>query len=135
MSSKDPKATVTGRGFETQVGTSRVDTGAKGQGFGLSSGGGGDGGVRLGVDNFCCPEYIIDMRNRIIKNWNQRQNTTGVVTMFFTIQRNGEITEVQVEKPSGNAVSGSCLATGVDNDEDAGPASGRVSGATTTCAP
>ncbi len=104
VSSKDTKGTVTGRGFETQVGTSRVDTGAKGQGFGLSSGGGGDGGVRLGVDNFCCPEYIIDMRNRIIKNWNQHQNTTGVVTMFFTILRSGEITAVQVEKPSGNPV-------------------------------
>jgi TonB family protein len=103
-SSKDPKGVERGRGFETREGTARVDTGARGQGFGLSSGGGGgDGGVRLDV-NFCCPEYIVDMRNRIIKNWAQNQRTTGVVTMYFTIQRNGAITGIEVEKPSGNPV-------------------------------
>jgi protein TonB len=102
--SKDPAGTERGRGFETKVGSARVDTGAKGQGFGLSTGGGGDGGVKLDVTDFCCPEYIVDMRNRITKNWNQHQKTTGVVTMYFTIQRNGEITGVQVEKSSGNPV-------------------------------
>ena len=57
--SKDPKGTAVGRGFETQPGTAKVETGAKGQGFGLSSGGGGgDGGVKLDVANFCCPEYL-----------------------------------------------------------------------------
>jgi TonB family protein len=103
--SKDPKGTQRGKGFETQTGTARAETGAKGPGFGLSTGGGGgDGGVRLGVENFCCPEYIIDMRNRIINNWNQNQKTTGVVTMFFTIQRSGEITAVEVERSSGNPI-------------------------------
>jgi protein TonB len=104
VTSKDPKGTARGRGFETQAGTARVETGARGQGFGLSSGGGGDGGVRLGVENFCCPEYILDMRNRIIKNWNQAQKAPGVVTMYFTIQRNGEITAIEVERSSGNPV-------------------------------
>lgn len=52
-SSKDPSGTVRGRGFETQVGTARVETGARGQGFGLSSGGGGGDGVRTEGD-FCC---------------------------------------------------------------------------------
>src|SRR6188474_2409236 len=51
--SKDPKGTAVGRGFETQLGTAKVETGAKGQGFGLSTGGArGDGGVKLGVDGF-----------------------------------------------------------------------------------
>jgi len=104
VTSKDPKGTLKGRGFETQVGTARVETGARGQGFGLSSSGGGGGGVRLGVENFCCPEYIVDMLGRITKNWNQAQKAPGVVTMFFTIQRNGEITAIEVEKPSGNPV-------------------------------
>ena len=105
VSSKDPKGTAAGRGFETQQGTARVDTGAKGQGFGLSSGGaGGDGGVKLDVDNFCCPEYIGDMRERIIKNWNQNQKMSGTVTMKFVIQRNGQITEIQVGESSGNTV-------------------------------
>ena len=105
VSSKDPKGTAVGKGFETQLGTAKVDTGAKGQGFGLSTGGtGGDGGVRLGVSNFCCPEYISDMRNRIIKNWNQNQRTSGIVIMRYIIQRDGQITDIEVGTSSGNPV-------------------------------
>ena len=44
-----------------QKGTAVAETGAQGQGFGLSSGGGGDGGY-LDVANFCCPEYLATMR-------------------------------------------------------------------------
>jgi TonB family protein len=103
--SKDPKGTAAGRGFETQLGTAKVETGAKGQGFGLSSGGtGGDGGVKLDVADFCCPEYIGDMRDRIIKNWNQNQRTAGIVVMKYIIQRSGQITNIQVEVSSGNPV-------------------------------
>jgi len=103
-SSKDLKGTARGRGFETQAGTARMDTGARGQGFGLSSGGGGgDGGVRVDGD-FCCPEYLVNMRDRIRKNWNENQQTTGTVTMKFVIQRNGQITDIELERPSGNAV-------------------------------
>lgn len=105
VASKDPRGTAAGRGFETQQGTAKVDTGAKGQGFGLSTGGAdGDGGVRLGVSNFCCPEYIVDMKNRIIKNWNQNQKMAGVVTMRYVIQRNGQITDVEIGTSSGNPV-------------------------------
>ena len=105
VSSKDPKATAAGRGAQSQEGTTRVETGARGQGFGLSSGGGGgDGGVKLDVSNFCCPEYIIDMLNRIRKNWNQNQQASGVVVMKYTILRSGELTTIELEQPSGNAV-------------------------------
>src|SRR5687768_6885549 len=105
ITSKDPSGTTAGRGFETQKGTAKADTGAKGQGFGLSSGGtGGDGGVKLDVEGFCCPEYIGDMRNRIIKNWNQNQRAAGVVVMKYDIQRNGLITDIEVEVSSGNPV-------------------------------
>lgn len=105
VASKDPKGTAAGRGFETQQGTAKVETGAKGQGFGLSSGGsGGDGGVKLDVSDFCCPEYIADMRERINKNWSQNQRVAGTVTMYFIIQRNGQITDIKVEGSSGNPV-------------------------------
>jgi TonB family protein len=101
--SKDPKGTSTGRGAESQVGTARVDTGAKGQGFGLSSiGGGGTGGSRLDTANFCCPEYISDMVNRIHKNWNPQQQAAGIVFVKYTIQRSGQLTDIQVETSSGN---------------------------------
>jgi TonB family protein len=100
--SKDPKGTAAGRGVEAQAGTTRVDTGAKGQGFGLSSGGGGTGGGRLDTKDFCCPDYIVDMLNRIHKNWNQQQQATGIVFVKYTIQRSGQITDIEVETPSGN---------------------------------
>jgi outer membrane biosynthesis protein TonB len=110
-SSKDPKAVNAGRGAEAQAGTARVETGAKGQGFGLSSGGGGDGGIRLDVVNFCCPEYLIDMRARIQKNWIQQQQATGTVLMKYTIRRDGQIAEIEVERGSGNpTLSHHCLA-------------------------
>jgi len=102
--SKDPKGTARGRGVEAQEGTTRVDTGARGQGFGLSSGGGGGDGVRLDVSNFCCPEYIVDMRNRIINNWNQNQQASGVVVIKYTILRSGEITNIELEQSSGNGI-------------------------------
>lgn len=101
--SKDPKGTTTGRGAEAQPGTARVETGAKGQGFGLSSsGGGGTGGSRLDTTDFCCREYITDMVNRITKNWNPQQQATGTVFVKYTIQRNGQLTDIQVETSSGN---------------------------------
>jgi TonB family protein len=102
--SKAPRGTAAGRGSETRAGTAKIETGAKGQGFGLSTGGsGGDGGVRLDVD-FCCPEYIAEMRNRILRNWDQNQRASGTVIMMYTIQRNGTITNIEVEVSSGNPV-------------------------------
>jgi TonB family protein len=100
--SKDPAGTAAGRGAEAQAGSTRVETGARGQGFGLSSGGGGGGGFKLDTENFCCPEYVTDMLNRIHKNWNQQQQATGVVLMKYTILRSGQITDIEVETRSGN---------------------------------
>jgi TonB family protein len=100
--SKDPKGTAFGKGFETSAGTAKVETGAKGEGFGLSTGGtGGDGGVRV-EGTFCCPEYLTDLRDRIRKNWIERQQATGKVTMKFTVQRNGLITNIETAQASGN---------------------------------
>ena len=131
VTSKDPTGTAAGRAAETQKGTARVETGAKGQGFGLSSGGaGGDGGVRLGVEGFCCPEYIGDMRNRIIKNWNQNQRQAGVVIMFFTIQRNGLITDIEVERSSGNPVLDLAAQRALINTKTLGPLPSGYSGQT-----
>lgn len=104
VSSKDPKGTAVGRGFETQAGTAKVETGAKGEGFGLSSGGmGGQGGVKVPA-GFCCMEYIADMIDRIKKNWNQNQKVPGTVLMKYMIQRNGQITDIEVGTSSANPI-------------------------------
>ncbi len=98
--SKDPQGRAGGRGFETQKGSTTVETGARGQGFGLSSSGGGGGDSHLDVADFCCPEYLIDMRNRIMQSWDQQQQAFGTVLMKFTILRSGAITNIELERSS-----------------------------------
>lgn len=91
-------------GPEVRSGAARVDTGGQAIPFGglSTSGGGGTGGVRLDVGNFCCPGYIQTMIQRIRENWNQQQGAAGEVTVKFTIRRDGMITQVEVEKGSNN---------------------------------
>lgn len=102
VEAKDPKSNRPTKGEEIQKGESIADNKAKGQGFGLSSGGGGDSGY-LEVANFCCPEYLAVMRTQIMSNWNSRQGAAGVVHLRFVIQRDGRIVDITVEQSSGVA--------------------------------
>ena len=86
---------------QPQEGSTRVDTGARGQGFGLTAGGGGGTGVTVDTTNFCCPEYLVQMTTLIQNNWQSKQNVAGSVMMKFTITRAGTIENVQVEQASG----------------------------------
>ena len=88
-------------GAKPQEGTTQADTRNRGQGFGLSTAGGAGDGLKLDVGNFCCPEYIVDMRDRVTRNWRAQQGIVGTTTMKFTIQRDGTITDIQREKSSG----------------------------------
>jgi protein TonB len=90
-------------GAEPREGSARAETGARGQGFGLTTGGGGGTGAYLDVANFCCPEWLETAVQRIQQNWNHRQNITGQVTVKFTILRDGTIADAQVERSSGFA--------------------------------
>lgn len=99
-SAKDPRGRAPTKGTEVQPGSSVAETGARGQGFGLSQGGFGSGSY-LDVANFCCPEYLSTMLSLIRRNWDERQQASGTTVMKFTIQRNGEITDVQLERSSG----------------------------------
>jgi outer membrane biosynthesis protein TonB len=100
LASKDPQGHAVGRGFETQKGSTAVETGARGMGFGLSSSGGGGSGGHLDVKDFCCPEYLTDMLDRVRSNWVQQQDAVGTVMMKFTILRNGQIAAIETEQPS-----------------------------------
>ena len=46
-------------------GNAVADTGARGQGFGLSTGGGAGSGSTLDVADFCCPDYLVLMVDKI----------------------------------------------------------------------
>ena len=98
--SKDESGRAGGRGADTQKGSTTVETGAKGMGFGLSNVGGGGTGGHLEVENFCCPEYITEMVERIRSNWAERQQSVGTVLMKFTILRDGQITAITIEGSS-----------------------------------
>jgi protein TonB len=92
------------RGSETSTGNAVAYTGARGQGFGLSTGGGAGTGSTLDVADFCCPDYIVTMIDRIRSVWQQNQGASGDVIVKFTIQRSGQIVDPSVEKSSGSAV-------------------------------
>ena len=88
------------RGEEPQEGSAMADTGATGTGLGLSAGGGGYGGY-LDVGDFCCPAYLATMLDLVRHHWDARQQVPGETLVAFTIQRNGQITGVEVERSSG----------------------------------
>jgi TonB family protein len=71
---------------------------------GLSTSGGGGTGATLDVKDFCCPEYIVTMLQKIRANWSQQQGAEGHTIVKFTIRRDGMLTNVEVERGSGNAV-------------------------------
>ena len=92
------------KGTEVSSGQSLAMTGARGQGFGLASGGGPGSGSTLDVSDFCCPDYIVLMLQRIRSAWNMNQGARGLVWVKFKIQRSGALTDVSVDTGSGNPV-------------------------------
>ncbi len=89
------------RGARTTAGSAVAETGARGQGTGLSSGGGAGAGATLDVADFCCPDYLVLMTERIKSTWDQKQGVAGLVIVRFVIQRDGRLTEAAVERESG----------------------------------
>lgn len=100
----DAKGLTPVPGSDVQQGTAIVETGARGAGFGLSSGGGSGTGGYLDVGDFCCPEYLVVMQQLIRRNWTEKQPAGGESTVKFTILRDGLITDVELERSSGLAV-------------------------------
>lgn len=98
---EDARARRPAFGREIQEGSARVETGGKGSNFGLTTGGGSGTGGYLDVGNFCCPEYLETMLQVIQKNWNNQQQVSGQSQVKFTIMRDGTMTAVELEKPSG----------------------------------
>ena len=90
------------KGAEVREGSAVAETGGKGQGFGLSAGGGGVGAT-LDVANFCCPEYLSTMLDLINRNWSAKQQARGTTYMRFVIQKDGRIADATVERSSGDA--------------------------------
>jgi TonB family protein len=93
-------------GAEVKSGAARVETRNAAQvpfgGLAERSGASSSGGPRLDVANFCCPEYVDTMNQRIRSNWDQKQGAAGQTVVRFTIRRDGVLVNVEVAKTSGN---------------------------------
>jgi protein TonB len=90
------------KGKETAFGTAIAETGVRGQGFGLSTGGGAGSGSTLEITgDFCCPDYLATMITRIRAAWNQNQGAKGTSLIRFTINRDGSISNPSIFQGSG----------------------------------
>ncbi|MGQ0734287.1 MAG: TonB family protein [Acidobacteriota bacterium] len=99
---QEPRGRTPTTGPEVQKGQAVAETSARGQGFGLSTGGGGTAGY-LDTANFCCPEYLTTMLDLINRRWDSKQQAAGSTVVRFVIERDGTIRDVEVEKTSGYA--------------------------------
>jgi len=86
------------KGKEPTFGNAIADTGVRGQGFGLTTGGGPGTGSALEITgDFCCPDYLVTMAARIRAAWVQNQGgAKGQTIIRFTIQRDGTITNSEI---------------------------------------
>ena len=55
----------------------------------------------LDVKNFCCPDYLVTMLQLIQSRWNAVQQVTGEAVVVFRIQRDGRLTDIELERSSG----------------------------------
>jgi TonB family protein len=66
-----------------------------------STGGGTGSGLQIDALNFCCPDYLVHMIDRIGTNWVEQADVAGTNVVMFTIQRDGRIVDVVLEQSSG----------------------------------
>jgi TonB family protein len=83
-------------------GNTRVETGARGQGFGLATGGNGQRGIETETPNFCCPAYLEQVRIAIERAWERTPGAVGVTVVRFRIVRAGTFDTISIVQPSGN---------------------------------
>jgi TonB family protein len=97
-----------GTGTDTSKEAGKSGSGGKGKtGVGIGIGGSGEGGTGTGTGiPFPYPWYVDNVKTKIELNWRRPfvQQTTPqeyVTTIYFVIQRNGQVSEVKTENSSG----------------------------------
>jgi len=94
-------------------GSTRVETGARGQGFGLATGGNGQKGLEVETPNFCCPAYLEQVRIAIERGWERAPGVTGVAIVRFRILRTGTIDSISIVQSSTNPLIDAAAARAV----------------------
>jgi outer membrane biosynthesis protein TonB len=90
-----PKPPTTGA--QVRQGTSLAETGSTSEDKGLTVGGAGGSAATLEVKDFCCPDYIQTILQRIENNWNKNVPGRGSTILRFTIHRDGTITNITTD--------------------------------------
>lgn len=99
-----PTRPTPSRGEEVRTGDALANTGVtRPVPFGGTSSGAGGTGARVDVGTFCCPTYLATVQERILRNWESRQQTLGTSEVVFKILRNGTISEVALGRSSGQS--------------------------------
>ena len=91
------------QGAEVKPGMARVQTNqtAAVPFGGLATGGGPVVGAYTDFGDFCCPEYLMTMQQRIYGNWQAKQGQVAKNKAKFTVQRDGTISDVDIEISAG----------------------------------
>jgi outer membrane biosynthesis protein TonB len=90
-----PKPPTTGA--QVRQGTSLAETGSTAQDKGLTVGGSGGSAATLEVKDFCCPDYIQSILQRIELHWNKNVPGRGFAVLKFTIHRDGTISDISTD--------------------------------------
>jgi protein TonB len=89
-------------GPQVTQGSTAVETGARGQGTGLTFEK-GVGGGETDLKDFCCPEYLTHMLSTIDAQWDRTAGgLRGTTVVRFEVLRNGQIVDTKVSKTSGS---------------------------------
>ena len=88
------------QGAEITKGVARSETksGAQTTLGGLATGGGAAPGAYTLFADFCCPEYLQQLKQIIYGNWQERQGMSGSNVVKFTIHRDGSVTDVAIDQ-------------------------------------
>jgi outer membrane biosynthesis protein TonB len=90
-----PKPPTTGA--QVRQGTSLAETGSTAQDKGLTVGGSGGSAATLEVKDFCCPDYVQTLLQRIENKWDKNVPGRGFTVLKFTIHRDGTITDISTD--------------------------------------
>lgn len=98
-----PTRTAPSTGTEVRSGDALANTATTSRvPFGGTASGSGGTGARIDVGQFCCAEYLATMQERILRNWESKQSSLGTTILVFKVLRDGTISDVAVNRSSGN---------------------------------
>lgn len=98
-----PTRTAPSTGAQVQTGDALANTASTNRTpFGGTASGAGGSGASIDVGQFCCLQYLAAMQERILRSWESRQSSLGTAVVVFKVQRDGTLTDIAVERSSGN---------------------------------